>query len=588
MIFYTLSLAISAFSAVASIAAAIDGDSSSAGSVIAGYHAKSQITGSRIDLDQAEMERHLAVGDFDKATIVYKEGGHEAPYAQLSLETPLREAIPANTKVVGMNQQGQHIDGTLMATTRPEATILYVHYDDVDCQVSGIHQHSPNNKGCFQASGGLVLEGHGAVNYHYQPMIENQYYSTLYGFSEHEAEKMFHCKDKCPYVEYEKYYRYYGHMDYGTLWIEHALAGTDTKRSGDPLFLHGNQDFSQLSVEARGQAVATATLSLNVFTQINRILTEWSVEVCEVECGNGNSRDHPVSCPKAANNWDLAVSTYVGSMEVDHSGNGHLLYSLANTRCKEFGTCDNSIAKANHKIIDLFRNGRTMLEAGNCMDAAATKFQIVSLVTVPFIQGLLKAAYYLDGRYDLVGKMEEEKGRGIAFAAAILPELHACSPHDAAVVEHNFRFGKDSPKVNFKSVRDALERNYNCLEVRCGDIGGLVLESGSTRYHPDIAPCHQRRMTYDPQHEDTSRKGAIGNVFLLCTVAAALVVGVKRSKWIRPDSSSLDFREFSHSLSLDHQQNPFGSERSYEMKSSSFLSSTEYHPIEDELNDQLL
>lgn len=533
------------------------------------------------------MERHLAVGNFEKAKLVYMKGGNDLPYARLSLEAPLTQELPVNTKIVGMNKQGIHVDGTLLATTPPSATNLYVHYNiDEDCQTAGIHEESPNLEGCFQSSGGLVVEGYGALNYHYAPTADNQYYSTLYGFSEHEAEKMFHCKDKCPYLEYEKFYHYYGKIDYGTLWIEHALDGTSTQ--SDEPFVHGNQDFSLLNEKGRAQAVSTATVSLNVLTQINRIMTEWSIETCEVECGKGQSHDKPVPCPKAANNWDLAVATFVGSMEANNSGNGHLLYSMANSYCQDFGTCnDDKIAKANGRIMQLFASGRTLLEAGNCMEAAAIKFEIISLMTIPLIQGLLKSAYALHGSN--IKNNDEERGRAAAYAAAILPDLHACNKHDALAVQSNFKFAKETP-VDFELVRDSLERNYNCLQLRCDVIGGLMTEDG-TKYRPGAEPCNQRRMHSIPERgNDQSGPtwySSIGKAFLLCNVAVvgAMLV-VKRAKWIPAVSSNLDMLVSSvimrQRLRRQSSVSPESDLQFYELQTSNSV----YHPIQED--DELL
>jgi hypothetical protein len=379
-------------------------------------------------------------------------------------------------------------------------------------------------------------------------------------------------------------------MDYGTLWIEHALAGTDT-RSDQP-FVHGNQDFTLLNDKGRAQAVATATVSLNVFTQINRIMTEWSIEVCEKECGKGNSHNHPVPCTKAASNWDLAVATFVGSMEAENSGNGHLLYSMANARCQDFGTCDtsdsNQIAKANRKIMALFGSGRTLLEAGNCMDAAAVKFDIVALMTIPLIQGVLKSAYLLKDATNKASN-DEERGRASAYAAAILPDLHACNQHDAQVVQNNFMFSKGSA-VDFKMVRDALERNYNCLQVRCDDIGGLVDSSGSS-YRAGAEPCNQRRMNspeHNPRDTTTTWWSSIVRAFLLCNVAVvgALLV-VNRSKWVPAISSNADMLA-SSLLRRQRRQSPMADSDQVCEWQPSTASTAVYHQIQEPAGEELL
>jgi hypothetical protein len=61
---------------------------------------------------------------------------------------------------------------------------------------------------------------------------------------------MFHCKHDCPYPDYEKFYDYYGQLDYGDLWIEAAFEGRSTNFASVK-FDRGNVDFSKLSLKAR-------------------------------------------------------------------------------------------------------------------------------------------------------------------------------------------------------------------------------------------------------------------------------------------------------------------------------------------------
>ena len=62
---------------------------------------------------------------------------------------------------------------------------------------------------------------------------------------------------------------------------------------------------------------------------------------------------------------------------------------------------------------------------------------------------------------------------GTAFAAALIPLLHACSPNNAVVVHTDMQPGK-GPNGSFEVVKAAVERGYECLGIRCEDIGGMV------------------------------------------------------------------------------------------------------------------
>lgn len=72
--------------------------------------------------------------------------------------------------------------------------------------------------------------------------------------------------------------------------------------------------------------------------------------------------------------WDEGVAFYTGSQVTDagHWSNGHSLYTLANKRCSNFGTCDDDHAHGNSNVntelFELFETGRNALLANsqNC------------------------------------------------------------------------------------------------------------------------------------------------------------------------------------------------------------------------------
>ena len=378
----------------------------------------------------------------------------------------------------------------------------------------------------FKSKGSVIVENHGTFDYEYDIVDGNSNGVSLYGFSEHEAEKMFRCKHDCPYPDYEKFYNYYGQLDYGDLWIQAAFGGRSTN-FGDTKFDRGNVDFSLLSWTARAgeyeferllfvvtsqinqyllfhgatdstdsfqffwlEAIQRATVYLNVFIQVYRTMQEFAIEHCRAgvptEVGHWND---PVT------NWDNAVAIYTGSLEgTEGTGNGHLLYTLADETCAAFKTCGekrkstSGTSSVNLEIFSHFQDGQGFLESGECEFAQGKKDRIIQLMTVPLIQGTIRSAYILEN--ESVDD-DQQKGAAIAFAAAILPDVHFCSPDDAMVIYDQLRISR-TDKVKFLDVKLAFERNYECLGVTCADIGGYY-DSKKGRYFKNAEPCGSRK-----------------------------------------------------------------------------------------------
>ena len=75
------------------------------------------------------------------------------------------------------------------------------------------------------------------------------------------------------------------------------------------------------------------------------------------------------------------------------------MYRLAEKRCKNFGTCGanggatSGISQVNSELGALFASGRNLLQQGNCSAVRPVINQIVSLMTMPLVQGALRYAY---------------------------------------------------------------------------------------------------------------------------------------------------------------------------------------------------
>ena len=100
--------------------------------------------------------------------------------------------------------------------------------------------------------------------------------------------------------------------------------------------------------------------------------------------------------------WDEGVAFYTGSLEGSLEGGssgGKLVYRLAEKRCANFGTCGaagdstSGTAQVNLELFPLFAEGARLLERGECSSVRPVVDKIVSLMTVPLVQGSLRYAY---------------------------------------------------------------------------------------------------------------------------------------------------------------------------------------------------
>jgi len=206
-----------------------------------------------------------------------------------------------------------------------------------------------------------------------------------------------------------------------------------------------------------------------------------------------------------------AVAYYTGALE-QTSSKGYLLYTVADQMCARFGTCvgegyndlqgnrdlsfatafanSSSVATAlvNIEMFILFEEGQRSLLEGKCSEARQTKDKIVRLMTVPLVQGLLRAAHTLDVQQ---GTKTRAVADGATFSASVLPLVHACNVSDGIIIHEfmNVDRGMSGRSVDFQQVKSALERNYKCMGITCKEVGGLLQPTGSGNYQNGASPC---------------------------------------------------------------------------------------------------
>lgn len=189
------------------------------------------------------------------------------------------------------------------------------------------------------------------------------------------------------------------------------------------------------------------------------------------------------------NSWEAAAAFYVGWIANATAGaEGYLLYTEAQRQCQYFGTCmedSGGLARVNHDAIEEFRAGQQDVLAGNCSSLTERVDRITELMTVPLVQGTLYYAYTIDQQNDT---SERAESSGAVFAAAVLPLVQFCSEPDADIIYDNMRVGNGGT-VDFEAVKEALERNYDCLGIDCSLVGGLVDPSATDEYLPWAEPC---------------------------------------------------------------------------------------------------
>ena len=155
---------------------------------------------------------------------------------------------------------------------------------------------------------------------------------------------------------------------------------------------------------------------------------------------------------------------------------GKLVYRLAEKRCTNFGTCGlnggatSGTSQVNQALFPLFAEGARLLERGECALVRPVVDQIVSLMTVPLVQGTLRYAYKIGESPS--DRSQKNAAEGATFAAAVLPMVAYCNPASAATVSSNVKFGLYDAGTypDYTAVRDALEATYPCLGITCAHV----------------------------------------------------------------------------------------------------------------------
>ena len=257
-------------------------------------------------------------------------------------------------------------------------------------------------------------------------------------------------------------------------------------------------------------------------------------EAAIASCKRGDTAD----VVQAKQEWDRGMAYYVGSLEGTTTGAsaGNLLYNLAQKRCEDFGTCAtttdaSTIAAANAKVVAHATAGMAYFVHAQllCTDPQLrNEFEgIVSQMTVPLVQGLLKYAWKADpaqtgGSCSGAAGLAESAvsadcakswAEGWAFSAAVLPQIHECDSMAATTVRANLDIDGAEPMVGgAAAVKDAVESVYGCLGITCTDVGAY--QAGGSVF-AGMGAC-----TFDAATQTTGSTEAGGGTVAMTDAAA--------------------------------------------------------------------
>merc|ERR1719161_3069601 len=316
---------------------------------------------------------------------------------------------------------------------------------DIDAAVDG---DSCQGKSTTDAKGNSV-KGSGAIR-------------TLQGFATSGAAKM--SSEKW----WNVYKMYWGDDNYADTYVLAALDGTGA--------MAGKSDVMRGELVKKGIAYQAVWMY---------VLHEFEDAVDDCLAGDIYSNDAHNAAGDSPHAWDEGWAFYAGSLEgTDGSGSGQLIHTLAEKRCKDFGTCcPSGGAKSNAKALLKTRAGRNKILSGDCFTVVKDYDAIVDQMTVPLVQGMLKYAFKADPANDQgscqSGSCDKEWAEGWAFAAAVLPRLHYCSYETADMVRANLDTANTAPMPDgFATLKAHVESTYFCLGLKCAEVGAFQNQAG--------------------------------------------------------------------------------------------------------------
>lgn len=159
------------------------------------------------------------------------------------------------------------------------------------------------------------------------------------------------------------------------------------------------------------------------------------------------------------------------------------------------------MSPVNKKIFEKFGSVKSNLLDNECTILQTNVREVKELMTVLLVQGATRSIYELDIHDDF---QETTQAMGAAFAAAVLPLLHACSEGYAMMVHNDLSPGK-STKGSYEVVKNALEQNYVRTCCYAGSSVRIYLPITAARRSPILILIGRyisltNTLTHSPHH----------------------------------------------------------------------------------------
>lgn len=321
----------------------------------------------------------------------------------------------------------------------------------------------------FEPSGTVKINNQ-AVQYNYDPAKENKNELSIQQIGA-AATSFF---NKNPLDAHSlKVLKYFGRPEFGNMFVTAALDGKQAPLAA------GVYDFARWTLDGRQEFVkkgaAYLILAMQVLVQLETSLTE---------CPNGCT----TSTCTAINSLEKAVAYYAGSLEgSDGKPKGVGMHQLASDQCVNFNMClDRAESMVNREMLRFFNEMKQDILTKNCAYARTKKDRALKWFYVPLIQGTLRSAY-ITSTATTNSTAERDAAEGLTYATSVLPLVQACNKTDSRIIWNYFQLEYNRTN-KFNEVKQALERNYRCMNTYCMDVGGLW-DASKRSYFPGAEPC---------------------------------------------------------------------------------------------------
>jgi len=322
----------------------------------------------------------------------------------------------------------------------------------------------------------------------------------------------------------QEFRKYYNEDDFHLRWVKAALNQKNYKSgatpAGDALFKKGfcNDDDGCYPTTYPSEtctlgpdttffgpcvgvekSIQGAVQNTFVFIEAMQLMERAIYEVEENFCAAQKG------CMDAMKYWDASVAIFVGSEEgIDGTpfnppeNEGQTLYYQSDKFNHNFCTGGQSqfledsdvacwpdvTANANINIMSFYSGGQQATYFGDIVRMRQFQRVISDKMAIPFIQGVLKHAWYMsdenvdDSSNCGFSPRDKNIARAAVFGMGALPKVNACSKKGAEKIHTEIKIGgiKAGKKgVNYQNVRLGMECNYQCLGITCNEINELVV-----------------------------------------------------------------------------------------------------------------